>query len=405
MDKRLKNVSKVSVALALCGASATATIAIPKTDNVMAAAKKTAGYSYSVQTKKITRTIKMYQPKGLKKVVQKAYIKRTVKTNKKTKKKTYGKWSNSSWKKYTVIKVSGYTASRSFVGAAKVTRKTKNQTVKITYKAIKHVKKHVKKNVKKRTTKKAIKKPAKKTVKKPVRKSTPKKAVKKAVRKPVRKIAPASANLTFYDGKGKRTSYWPAKDGLKKEPKKGDKVEVKGQGIINGQLMYEIAQNPSVYVPAKDVKVDYFKNVVFVDYYLGSGTPAQIKAKYDADLAEAEKNDPDAGYTYWFEAHPLEYLRMWSKDTKVSKNTYEKHNETYAQNAAEYGRMSVGFTKESYTAYINGEAAYRQYEAKWAAKYPNITRYMKENSNTIKKYNLNTFEWHYNDNFYINIRK
>ena len=214
MDKRLENISKVSVALALCGASATATIAIPKTDNVMAAAKKTAKYSYSVQTKKITRTIKMYQPKGVKKVVQKAYIKRTVKTNKKTKKKTYGKWSTSSWKKYKVAKVSGYTASRAVVGAAKVTRKTKNQTIKITYKAIKHVKKHVKKTNKKRTTKRAIKKPAKKTVKKPVRKSTPKKTVKKAVRKPVKKAAPASANLTFYTSSGKPTSFWPAKYGL-----------------------------------------------------------------------------------------------------------------------------------------------------------------------------------------------
>lgn len=402
MDKRLKNVSKVSVALALCGASATATIAIPKTDNVMAAAKKTAGYSYSVQTKKITRTIEMYQPKGVKKVVQKAYIKRKVKTNKKTKKKTYGKWSTSSWKKYKVAKVSGYTASRAVVGAAKVTRKTKNQTIKITYKAIKKAnKKNTKKTVKKSMPKKTIKKPAKKTVKKPVRKLMPKKAVKKAVRNPVKKAAPASANLTFYTSSGKRTSYWPAKDGLEKAPKKGDKVEVLGQGIINGQLMYEIAQDSSVYVPAKDVKVDYFKNVTFVDYYDG-------KAKYDADLAEAEKNAPDAGFTYWFQAHPLENMRMWSKKTKVSKSTYEKHNLTYAQSVAQHGRMSVGHTKESYIAYMNGEKAYRQYEAKWAAEHPNITRYMEElfkNDNDYKKYNLNTFEWHYNDNFYVNIRK
>ena len=70
--------------------------------------------------------------------------------------------------------------------------------------------------------------------------------------------------------------------------------------------------------------------------------------------------------------------------------------------------MSLGFTKESYTAYINGEVAYRQYEAKWAAEHPNITRYMEElfkNDSDYKKYNLNTFEWHYNDKYYINIRK
>ena len=91
-------------------------------------------YSYSTQTKKITRTIKLYQPKGEKKVIQKAYIKRSVKKDNKTKKKTYGKWSTSSWKKYTVAKVEGYTASRSSVGRVKVTYKLKNQTVKITYK-------------------------------------------------------------------------------------------------------------------------------------------------------------------------------------------------------------------------------------------------------------------------------
>lgn len=408
MDKRLKNISKVSVALALCAASASATAQIPKTDNVMAAAKKTAKYSYSVQTKKVTRTIKMYQPKGLKKVVQKAYIKRKVKTNKKTHKKTYGKWSTSSWKKYKVAKVSGYTASRTVVGAAKVTRKTKNRTVKITYKAIKHVKKHIKKTNKRRTTKKINKKPAKKTVKKPVKKSTPKKTVKKTARR----AAPASANLTFYTSSGKRTSFWPAKDGLEKAPKKGDKVEVLGQGIINGQLMYQIAQNSDVYVPAKDVKVDYFKNVVFVDYYHGSGTPAQNKAKYDAELAEIENSNPKNGdgLFKWEMAHPLEFLREESKDVKVSKSTYEKHNLTYAQSAAQTGRMSLGFTKESYTAYIKGEKAYRQYEAKWAAKYPNITKSVKmyyDTDKDAKKYNLNTFEWHYNDNYYTvnNIRK
>lgn len=100
-------------------------------------AKKHAKYSYSTQTRKITRTIKMYQPKGVKKVVQKAYIKRTVKTNKKTHKKTYGKWSTATWKKYKVATVKGYKASRSSVGAAKVTYKRKNQTIKITYKLVK----------------------------------------------------------------------------------------------------------------------------------------------------------------------------------------------------------------------------------------------------------------------------
>lgn len=123
-------------------------------------AKKTAAanYKYSSQTKKISRTIKMYQPKGVKKVVQKAYIKRTVKTNLKSHKKTYGKWSTSSWKKYKVAKVAGYKASRSSVGAAKVTYKRKNQTIKITYKLVK--KAAPKKTAPKKTNTKPAAKPS-----------------------------------------------------------------------------------------------------------------------------------------------------------------------------------------------------------------------------------------------------
>ena len=94
-------------------------------------------YRTTTQSKKIVRTIKLYQPKGTKVVKQNAYVKRTVKQNLKTKKKTYGKWSTSRWAKYKVAKVSGYTASRASVGAAKVTYKRKNQTIKITYKAVK----------------------------------------------------------------------------------------------------------------------------------------------------------------------------------------------------------------------------------------------------------------------------
>lgn len=289
-------------------------------------------------------------------------------------------------------------------------------------KTTKKAKKSTKKVAKKTSKKKATKK---KTAAKKSTKKVTKKTVNKTVKKPVKKATPASANLTFYNSKGKPTSYWPAKDGLEKAPKKGDKVEVMGQGIINGQLMYQIAQCSDVYVPAKDVKVDYFKNVGYADYdtYHYSSIPAEAnvtrearlasaKANYEAELAEIEKNaktakDISEGLMVWFDAHPLESLREESKDVKVSKSTYEKHNLTYAQEAAQFGRMSVGFTKEAYTAYIKGEKAYRQYEAKWAAKYPNITRNITKllDESDYKKYNLNTFEWHYNDNIYINIRK
>lgn len=75
-----------------------------------------------IKTKKVTRTIKMYTPKGTKKKLQKAYLK-----------KVHGKWTTSRWPKYTAPKYKGYTASKKTVKASKVTSKTKNQTVVINY--------------------------------------------------------------------------------------------------------------------------------------------------------------------------------------------------------------------------------------------------------------------------------
>lgn len=86
------------------------------------------------QTKKIIRTIKLYQPKGIKTVKQNAYVKRTVTQNTKTWKKTYGKWSTSSWKAYLTPAVAGYTASTEQVNKEVVYTWTKNKTVKVKYK-------------------------------------------------------------------------------------------------------------------------------------------------------------------------------------------------------------------------------------------------------------------------------
>ena len=95
------------------------------------------------QSKKITRTIKLYQPKGKKYVYQNAYVKRTVKQNTRTGRKTYGKWGTSSWGVYTAPAVKGYSASPKSVASETVYSWTKNKTVKIKYK----------KNAKKRTSK------------------------------------------------------------------------------------------------------------------------------------------------------------------------------------------------------------------------------------------------------------
>ena len=91
-------------------------------------------YRTTTQSKKLVRTIKLYQPKGTKVVKQNAYVKRTVKQNLKTKKKTYGKWGSASWKAYKAPAVSGYTASPKQVAKETVYSWSKNKTVNVKYK-------------------------------------------------------------------------------------------------------------------------------------------------------------------------------------------------------------------------------------------------------------------------------
>ena len=91
-------------------------------------------YRTTTQSKKLVRTIKLYQPTGKKTVKQNAYVKRTVKINLKTGKKTYGKWGSASWKAYKAPSVSGYTASPKQVAKEKVYSWSKNKTVKVKYK-------------------------------------------------------------------------------------------------------------------------------------------------------------------------------------------------------------------------------------------------------------------------------
>lgn len=140
MDKKLKMISKVLGAVALMGVAGVGVSS--SAGQVQAAtAKKTtkSSYRYSTQTRLKRRTIVIYNPIGTKKlIVQKAYIKRTVRTDKKNR-KTYGKWSTSSWAEYKVPAATyknrklNYKPDRSSVAKAKVTSKTKNQTVKIKY--------------------------------------------------------------------------------------------------------------------------------------------------------------------------------------------------------------------------------------------------------------------------------
>lgn len=231
-----------------------------------------------------------------------------------------------------------------------------------------------------------------------------------------------SGMARLYNLKGKALNYYV---------KRGGKFTVYGQTSINGRLMYNI-YCPDIntvfknrWVPAKDIQVDYFSNVMYVEYGWRGKTPAQSKANYFAELADAEKNHPEDAEIFWYDAHPLEDLRDDRDISKISKSTYEKHNISFAQMTAELqrGGNSGCYTEEAYKTYVKGEAAYRQYEARWNAKYPNLAKYIRDQDNKplytyvgkykgkitnhIKKYHLNTFEWHFSDNYYTvdNIRK
>ena len=230
-------------------------------------AKKPAKYSYSVQTRKITRTIKMYQPKGVKKVVQKAYIKRTVKTNLKSHKKTYGKWSTSRWAKYKVAKVSGYKASRSSVGAAKVTYKRKNQTIKITYKLVK--KAAPKKTAPKKTaSKKTNTKPAAKPSTKPSKPANSGSSSASSSNKPATKPSqPASTGGNSHSGNTTKPSQ-PANTGSSSSSSSNNggmaaqyKLETKDATITPGSSYDSTAFKVKYASTGKSAPTDVIKSV------------------------------------------------------------------------------------------------------------------------------------------------
>lgn len=77
-------------------------------------------------SKKVTRTIKVYKPAKYSKVKQTATLKKKGR-----------KWTTATWKSYKAPKAAGYEANTKKVKAVKVTNKTKNQTVKIKYTAVK----------------------------------------------------------------------------------------------------------------------------------------------------------------------------------------------------------------------------------------------------------------------------
>lgn len=346
MGKKLKAISKVSVALALLGAAVPAVEAAP----TAMAAKKSTKKSVKKSTKKAKKAKKSTKKKSTKKVAKKTSKKKATK---------------------------------------------------------KPVKKAAKKKVVKKSTKKAAPKKttSKKTAKKVVKKTTTK--------KPVKKVTPASAYVTLFSGKGNPLNLYVWSMGGKNEGKlrikKGTKIVIGEQKVMNGQLMYRVweeywepkpddkhfwdtknkyggpgSYGGEMWVPAKDVQQDFFKDVQFIDYadttpvdvpLRETATPAQIKVAYDADLAAAEKDQASyreatawAGIL-WDDAHQLESeiegLSRWK--THISKNTYEKHNKSYAQHIREIALRPGGcYTKEAYTAYMKGEKAYREYEAKWA---------------------------------------
>ncbi|MFV4929476.1 Rib/alpha-like domain-containing protein [Lactobacillus delbrueckii] len=111
--------------------------------------KKSKKKQYTTKTRKII----LDRPGKNKTITQKVKLSRTVtttttttktytdgkltKTSKKAK-KSYGKWSKGTWKSYKVPAISGYKRSTTKVKAKTVTSKTKNVTVKVSYKRVLH---------------------------------------------------------------------------------------------------------------------------------------------------------------------------------------------------------------------------------------------------------------------------
>lgn len=111
--------------------------------------KKSKKKQYTTKTRKII----LDRPGKNKTINQKVKLSRTVtttttttkiytdgkltKTSKKAK-KSYGKWSKGTWKSYKVPAISGYKRSTTKVKAKTVTSKTKNVTVKVSYKRVLH---------------------------------------------------------------------------------------------------------------------------------------------------------------------------------------------------------------------------------------------------------------------------
>ncbi|MCD5481472.1 L,D-transpeptidase family protein [Lactobacillus delbrueckii subsp. bulgaricus] len=165
---RLKNVDSVTWKQAPSTAKAgtvKGTVLVTYTDKSTDTVDVTVKVSSVVTTKKSvkkskkkqyvtkTRKIILDRPGKNKTITQKVKLSRTVtttttttktytdgkltKTSKKAK-KSYGKWSKGTWKSYKVPAISGYKRSTTKVKAKTVTSKTKNITVKVSYKRVLH---------------------------------------------------------------------------------------------------------------------------------------------------------------------------------------------------------------------------------------------------------------------------
>ncbi|MFR0600818.1 mucin-binding protein [Lactobacillus equicursoris] len=473
MGNKLKAISKVSVALALLGAAVPAVEAAPtamaakkatkkakkstkkvvkKSTKKAKKAKKTTkknvpSYTYSTQTMKKTRTINLYQPKGIKKIIQNAYIKRSVKTDVKTKKKTYGKWSTSSWMKYKVPAVKGYNASKPSVDKAKVTSKTKNQTIKVTYKKV--AKKIVPsytystQTMKKTRTIKLYRPDG--TTKTIFQNAYIKRSVKTDVKTKKKTYGKWSTSTweKFNVPEFKSTvpglkNYTVGQRSLYRARKVKVTSKTKDQYVKMAYVPYLYIEKDGDYTYEEcdydfEADDDYTEGAQY-DYYelhwldfLDEDARVLGYFKEDSDIDE--QRDPNGFHAYvdWSLAHPVEYLYVVSKafpdlnDTNDGiedggdmffvaddNNVYRERPGYHTLRSLTYDivltsmynrKGSKIFSKEALDAYKKGPAAYKKYKKQWAAKYPKIMNNplvrddIKENGFTLDTYYKNQKIW------------
>lgn len=302
------------------------------------------------QSKTITRTIKLYQPKGMKYIYQNAYVKRTVKQSTRTGRKTYGKWGTAAWQTYTVPTVNGYTASPKSVASETVYSWTKNKTVKVKYK------KNAKKAASKSTT------PSKQSSS--AKSQSGSKSSSKANNTTKREF---TANLTNTSERNGQKVYE-----YHEYERDGNNFSLRG----SGDTSLSVHQKVTVKDVAYDTKGNAYYYVTGLTDFGDDGTP------YDNDyiwILASETDKPDKSHSNTLTVTPVAKFNVQQKVRTSNWDWYYLQDDKTLKLAG------------------NWNGTYGPYEAPYGGKYKYVYTVDAEATDKkgVKYYELTTNEWGY----------